>query len=610
MTARTLSLVLALFVLSACEALPLPEPAPATETRPPAPATDSPTLAPTIVSFPTIPPPPPPFGAMPTAARPSNAPPLAQIVSPAANAQFSLNQTITLVAYAASENGIARVEFFDDNAPVRTETLPAPAAATTIFAWTPAQIGSHVLRVVAYDTNNLASVADEVTVSVVNDARRPVANILYPIGTPQIELGTVVSIFGAASDEVSVTQLELWVDNQLHSYVTATPTGQNILANVFQWHALLPGAHTLFLRARDNQDQTTDSAPVRVSVADSRATLVTLTLERAVAPIGEPLTITVSALDPNGIQRIELWSAGQISNTVVSSQPTRQTALTMQYVWTSASAGEFVVSARAYNASGNSKETTPQTLIVLRPGQATPTRAPTATATRTRAPRATPTARLQPPAPPSAQIVSPAERFTSAPPLRVSFSGQGNAELERIELWGYGQGQASPQVICSIEARTTTQRTAQCDWAPPAGVVYLFASAIDSYRQVGKSPTISGVVGLPALASPTPTPPPVAGRWSASTPGGQLVLTLRQVGGALRGEFKSPSDGEGRITSGLVKTGSITFHVEFGTGTPPAPASALDVECNMDAGATTLDCTYKDSRGRGNSAIFRRESAP
>ena len=76
----------------------------------------------------------------------------------------------------------------------------------------------------------------------------------------------------------------------------------------------------------------------------------------------------------------------------------------------------------------------------------------------------------------------------------------------------------------------------------------------------------------------------------------------------MRGEFKSPVEGEGRITSGTVRSDGIAFHVDFSGGTAtPGASAAFDFDCLVDASATTLDCTYKDSRGRTASLIFRRE---
>ncbi|MEW5717192.1 MAG: Ig-like domain-containing protein [Chloroflexota bacterium] len=506
---------LALILLAACETIAPPAPPTPAPTSTPEPPTNTPVR----VAFPTV----APASAAPTIAASSTAtitpssssargtaPPVAQLVSPVSSAQISVGQTYNVVVYAADDNGVARVELSDDGALVRAENAPTPAPRvfSAIIPWTPTQSGAHALRVVAYDGDHRASAPDEVTVTVLQDARRPTSIIVYPIGTPQVDLGSILQIYGVATDDAGVTQVELWADNQMYTYLAAQNAGaQNAFPFVFGWNALAPGTHTFFVRARDNQDQTTDSTPLKVVVVDTHQPSLRLQFERTNAPLNEPITITVTALDVSGIQRIELWSGKEIFYTTKSANPARQTALTAQLLWTSANPGDYQIFARAYNANGNQKDAPAQTISILRPGQATPTPAPTITPTRPRAPRATPTARSQPPPPPTAEILSPVDRFSGSSPLRVTFAGRGNSELERIELWGYTQGQTQPQIICAIDAHASTQKTGQCDWnMPSAGVVSVFAQASDIYRQTARSTPITGYIGAPLAPSPPATP--------------------------------------------------------------------------------------------------------
>ncbi|MCI0477038.1 MAG: hypothetical protein L0Y55_12385 [Anaerolineales bacterium] len=507
-------IALALIFLSACEAIapsenPTPTPPRATETPANTPVRVAfPTVAPTAVE-PTVAAPP---TIVPTATAVSArgaVPPIAQLVSPMPSAQISVGQTYNVVVYAADDTGIARIELTAEGALVRAENAPSPAPRvfSAIIPWTPTLVGAHTLRVIAYDNDHRASAPDEVTITVLQDARRPTAIIVYPIGTPQIDLGNVLQIFGVATDDAAVMQVELWVDNQAYTYLAShNASGQNAFPFVFAWNALTLGNHTFFVRARDNQDQTTDSAPLKIVVVDTHQPTISLLADRTNAPLNEPITLTVTALDVSGIQRVEILNGKEIIHTTKSPNPARQTALTAQVLWQSANPGDFQISARAYNANGNQKDAPAQTISVLRPGQATPTPAPTITPTRTRAPRATPTPRSQPPPPPTAEILSPPDRFSGTAPLRVTFAGRGNSELERIELWGVMQGQLNPQLICAIDAHASTQKTGQCDWnVPSAGVVSVFAQATDIYRQTTRSTPITGFIGAPNLPTPTAT---------------------------------------------------------------------------------------------------------
>jgi hypothetical protein len=568
--------------------------------------------------------------------------PVVQMVSPISNTQVSISQTLSIVAYAADDTGVTRIELTDDGSPVHTEDAPTPAPTvfSAVIPWTPTELGSHVLRVVAYDAANRASAPDQVTVSVTPDTRKPAAVIVYPLGSPQVELGSVLQVQAIAVDEVAVTEVDLLVDNQIYTYVTSQSAGgQTPFPIVFSWPAMTAGTHTLVVRAHDNQDQTTDSAALRVSVVDNHPPALSIAFDRTNAFAGEPITVTISALDVGGIQRVELWVGKDTSIVTTSSNPARQTLMTVRTAWTSATAGDYTLFARAYNADGNYRDSASQTISILSPGQATPAPAATATATRTRAPGATATPKLQPPTPPIAQMLQPEDKFTAQAPLRFTFGGIGNAELDHIELWAFAQDQPMPQLICTVDARATTQMNAQCDWAPAtAGIYYFFAQAVDLYHQIGHSATISGFIGVPGPATVTPTPVSFAGVWASES----YTATFRTSGGALRGDFSmvdTEGRSDGRITSGTTRSDHVNFHVDFGSADPPAtPTTAptpestasvveetatpeatptetplstpsLDFDCAVDASASTLTCSWKDSRGSAGSAVFHRQTA-
>jgi len=503
-------LPLGLLVLLACEAVIPASPTPNIPTATPAP----PTSTPVRIAFPTFTPTvEPTFAAMPTAlptiasANPRGTLPLVQLVSPIANTQISVHQTHYVVVYAADDNGITRIELMVEGVLVRAENAPTPAPRifSASLPWTPTYTGTHTLRALAYGVGNRAGVSEEVSVTVLQNARRPSVLITAPVGLPQIELGNILHIHGVATDEVTVTQVELWVDNQLYTYLTPPPTDNpTVFPFVFTWPALMPGTHTFLVRARDQQEQTTDSTPLRVLVVDTHSPIVQMWAERTSALVNEPITLTVTALDVSGIQRIEFLNGKEIFYTAKSSHPTRQTALTAQVVWQSASPGDFQIGARAYNANGNVKDTPMQTISILRWGQPTPTPLPTLTPTRARTPRATATPRAQPPPPPTVEIISPHDHFSGSAPLRVTFSARSNAELERIELWGQLSGQLHPQLICALDARASTQKTALCDWnVPIAGMVSLFAQATDAYRQTARTAPITGFISAPPLPAAT-----------------------------------------------------------------------------------------------------------
>lgn len=622
----SLTLVGLALTIAACDQFTTTEPPKNTPIPTPIPNTPPVVAFPTSAAITVVPPTVPIDNASPST-RPLSIAPIVQIASPVTNTQVSISQTMFVGVYAADDSGIARIELYDDGALVKAENAPAPAPTnfSAMIPWTPAYIGFHSLRAIAINTANRTSTPDEVIIPVTTDVRKPSSVILYPVGTPQAEVGSVVQIQAAAIDDVGVTQLELWVDNQLYTYIASqNASGQIPLTATFTWIPTTVGSHTLMLRTYDNQAQTSDSAQVKITIVDTHAPSINVTWERTNAQANEPITVTITALDAVGIQRIELWSGKDNINTMTSANPARQTSMTVQMNWQSANVGDFPLIVRAYNSDGNVKESAPQIINILRPAQSTPIPTTAPTPTRTRTPRPTATPRLQPPPPPVAELIAPLDHFVGAAPFRVTYGGKGSAELDRVELWGYMPGQPGAQLLCQSDAKATTQKNVQCDITPPyAGMISMYAQVYDSYRQVGRSQTISGYVGLPILPTPTATPFLLSGRWVAPT----FAASFQQTSTVLRGTVRTAPTGtteiEGRITSGTIKSDRVTFRVEFlpattsstpvnlGTETPaPSPtpiAPAIDFDCGVEPGATTLTCTWKDARGRTGNTMFKKE---
>ena len=123
---RTLAAPVLLLTIASCA--PIAAPAPRNETATPAQAVATPPLVafPTAASETAVP---PTTSLTSTLTSPSLAAslPIVQLVSPISNTQISISQTTYFVAFAADDNGIARIEFFDDQTLVKTETAPTPA---------------------------------------------------------------------------------------------------------------------------------------------------------------------------------------------------------------------------------------------------------------------------------------------------------------------------------------------------------------------------------------------------------------------------------------------------------------------------------------------------
>jgi len=502
---------------------PPPPPTPTVRLPSPTPAVPTPTFTvqPTPTGVPPTPTParviptPTPTGVpptpTPTVAPTEPHPPAVQLLAPGPNQRLIVNQPIKVSALAADNLGIIRVELWADNALYASQSPPAGTLPQTLqvsWDWKSAIVGAHTLYVVAYDPSNNASPPATVAVNVIADTRPPVVSIPSPPSPQQVDLGQQLQIQVVATDEAPITRLDLWVDGAL--YTTATPpnpAGQTPFANTFVWAAQNAGDHTIFARAYDTNGKTGDSPSLAVTVIDRRSPSISTTYDRVYVAVGQPIQVTSVAVDASGIDRIELWADGALYTVVRSQNPPAQTSMTVQQVWVSSVADDHPLFTRVVDTAGRRADS-PITMIHVRAAPP-PTPTPTYTPTPPPPPTKTPTP-APPPAPPSALIISPPDRFSHTLPqtLRIVYEGRGPAELQEVQLWMQYHGEPTAHRIATTDGRGTTQKTASFDWQPPsAGVVYLFARAVDKIGQVGESPHISGVVNPPQPPTPTPLPP-------------------------------------------------------------------------------------------------------
>lgn len=170
-------------------------------------------------------------------------PPVANILSPADGATVS--GTVP-VALAATDNvAVTRLELWIDG------TLAGQSSASSAtIQWNSTLVadGSHTLEARAYDAANQIG-SRRITVQVLNsavaDLQPPVTSISSPANGSRIgSKGVKVNV--AASDNVRVTKVELYINGRLHGTSTTVPAS-------FSWSTgkLPSGAHTLQSYAYD-----------------------------------------------------------------------------------------------------------------------------------------------------------------------------------------------------------------------------------------------------------------------------------------------------------------------------------------------------------------------
>lgn len=628
---RIIPVALAIFILGAC--VPSPTATPPRQT--PFPTLPLPTITltpqhtltepPTVVpSSTTSPPSTTPTVALPIATAAPQAtptsdvlPPIIQLIAQDADRPISVDEVVGLNLIAADNMGIAKVELYDNDVLYMRTTAPDPAPKTlsNSLNWKSETTGKHRLRALAFDLAGNSSTPAEIEVMVIKNNRPPQVMITEPVGSKDAQVGAPLLIQGVATDDAAVTRVDLFVDNQIYTYISPQqPGGITPFAFGFQWTPSSTGSYNITVRAHDNQDQTDDSLRLPVHVFNSQPPVVTARVERDSIPIGDALLVHAVALSANGISRIELWVDGTQTDTVNSSAPATQTVLDTQLVWSGGTEGTHRLYVRAFDSTGESADS-PQSVVVVNPAGVhpsppTPVSSPSETpAVMIAAPTSTPALVL--PAAPTAEVVFYGDpRTAQLPgPFHVTVNAHGAVELDHVELWSNYAGEVNSQLLSSESGKGTTDKTLEHDWTPPrAGVAYLYARVVDNLGQTRESTPVT--IYLNAAPAPTPTPAEFdfARSWQAPLAGGKWTATFTQFGNALRGVFlESHADSSstpGTIVSGAVDKQHVTFGVDF-----PSPHS-LDFDCLFTDLPPSLACNYTDELGARGSAIFTPVTLP
>ncbi|GLI40143.1 S8 family serine peptidase [Geobacter hydrogenophilus] len=168
--------------------------------------------------------------------------PTASITSPTSSSTVKGNAA---VAVAASDNvGVAKVELRINGALFATATT-APYA----FSWdtTTTVDGSYSLEAVAFDAAGNMGQSSAVSVKVSNtvDTIAPTVAITSPANGATIGTSATISI--AASDNVGVSRIEIYIDGKL----ATSKTGVSSLSYIWNTRKIAAGAHTILSKAFD-----------------------------------------------------------------------------------------------------------------------------------------------------------------------------------------------------------------------------------------------------------------------------------------------------------------------------------------------------------------------
>ena len=161
-------------------------------------------------------------------------PPASQITAPSGGSVIS--GAVSVTASAADNVGVTKVDLYIDGSLFSSTTSGTPS-----FEWTTTSVsnGSHALQAKAYDAAGNVGVSPTVSVTVSNpDTAPPAVQFTFP--EEGATLSGIVNLSLAATDNVGVTKIELYVDGAK----LATSSGASLN---FAWNtgSTSNGAHTL-----------------------------------------------------------------------------------------------------------------------------------------------------------------------------------------------------------------------------------------------------------------------------------------------------------------------------------------------------------------------------
>jgi thermitase len=287
---------------------------------------------------------------------PDTSPPSVAITFPVDGA--TLSGTVNVSVSAADDVGVTEVELYLDG-----QFLTNDRSAPFSFSWDTSEVadGLHKLQAVASDSDNStdSETINVIVKNLVQDTSPPTAAVIFPANGATVS-GTI-SVSVSATDDVKVTQVELYLDGELLGSDSTAPF-------IFVWDStrISDGTHTLQAVASDAAGNSADSAVIVVKVqnaaSDTTPPTVFIASPAGTDTVSKVVKITVEASDDVQVQQVDFLLDGS----VVRSASCSTTTCTVRFNWNTRkeTKGSHDISAVAYDTAGNTGAANPVTLFV------------------------------------------------------------------------------------------------------------------------------------------------------------------------------------------------------------------------------------------------------
>ena len=269
-------------------------------------------------------------------------PPVVSITAPANGTSLINPASFTLTASASDPDGtVTKVEYYING------VLAGSATASPYSLARPnVGLGTYSIFARAYDNLGITTDSTPITVNVVNP-QPPSISIASPIACAALAAPATIALSATAATSNpggSITKVEYYNGAALLGTATASPY-------TVAWTNVAAGSYSMTAKAYDNGGRTTTSAILPVGVAGPPS----VSFSASPALTGVPSTVSLSATAASGtgcgaIPKVEFYNGATLLATDTSSP--------FVFSWNVATAGNYSLTARAYDAAGQFRDST------------------------------------------------------------------------------------------------------------------------------------------------------------------------------------------------------------------------------------------------------------
>ncbi len=239
-----------------------------------------------------------------------NSPPVITLTSPANNAVFPTNSSITIGATASDADGpISKVEFFNG-----TTKLGEDVTSPYSFVWTNVPNGTYTLTAKATDSQNAIATTAGVNISVSTTPTPPVINITSPVNNAIFYETDNVTFNALASTPIgSITKVEF--------FNGTSKLGEDLISPYsYTWKNVRPGVYKIMAKATDNLGLTSTSE-ISITVNAFSSAPIAHAGDDVTTPLPvSSITLVGSGTDKNGTIAEYQWTKVSGPEGVVLSQ--------------------------------------------------------------------------------------------------------------------------------------------------------------------------------------------------------------------------------------------------------------------------------------------------